>query len=146
MKHWNLARGTALGATILFAACSAASNAPSTSATPPRRGSYPGRVVVANASSSTILPEVDAPDCWTINPPFSPVVPGRQSQPVYLGATCGTATPPLFVQYGDAGEQNCMLDVMSDGGPFIFNVGQGSATKCTVSKTANGELFTYALK
>jgi hypothetical protein len=144
MRHRNLARCAALGATILFAACSGTSNVTSTPATHAPFGSYPGRVVVANASGATIIPEVE-PDCWTINPPFSPVKPGKDSQPVNLGATCGDSTPPLVVEYGGVGGQ-CTLNVMSDGRTFTWHVGQGSATKCTVSSTANGELFTYALK
>ncbi len=153
MKHWNLARGTALGATILFAACSGTSNAPSTPATHPPLGDQgAAQIVVANDSRVEIAPdEVDAAPCWEIDPPFPTVARDTKSQPVKLADnSCSSQDSLLEVLYdGESGA--CGFEVMAvveDGRRvhYAYSVVQASDTKCTVSTTSSGALFTFALK
>jgi hypothetical protein len=149
MKYSKLAHCAAFGATVLFAACNGTSNVASTPATHPPLGDKPSvQLVIANASGKTISPVVSNPDqCWTIDPPFPTVAAGTDSQAVTLVAD--QCDPQMSVSYGSGGQdKHCTLDVYysSASRTYSWIVEQGSATKCTASTTANGALFTYALK
>jgi hypothetical protein len=147
MRYSKLVRCAALGATMLFAACNGTSNVASTPATHPPLGDKPSvQLVIANASGKTISPVVANPDgCWTIEPPFPTVAAGGDSQAVTLEAD--QCDPQMSVSYG-SGSKFCALDLYysSASRTYSWIVEQGSATKCTASTTANGALFTYALK
>ncbi len=153
MKYANLARGAALGATVLIAACSGTSNAPSAPATHPPLGSQPPQqIVIKNASDEPIVPEVEAAPCWMIKPPFPTVAGDTESPPVEVAAIfCSDPGSRMLVSYAHESEL-CKLEVMatvsgaSNLVTYIYLVQQGIGTNCTASRTAYGELFTFALK
>jgi hypothetical protein len=148
MKYSNLARCAALGATVLFAACSGTSNVASTPTHPPFGDLPPQQVVIANTSDAWIFPQVHADDCWHIDPPFPNVAKRTDSQPVKIANECDESD--MTVEYFGDENHECTLKVhfKYDGkvSVYTYDLEPGLGTKCTAETTANGELFTYAVK